>query len=252
MSRGIVVTLPSNVNNKDFPDNTNSSYTVRLSRQLDFDPGTHECALSAINYRNNWKNVVEGIVTVHQALLNGGKRKIHIPLGSGRYTNIPGMIDRIHEILDGFNLRQILEISFNSLVNQTKLFVRQKGYSIQFSRDLAEILGYTPNKVNEIGMHESESPPDIDRGFTSIFVYTSLIRDQLVGDVSVLLLRVVSVQGEAFTNQSVEFKNPQYLDMNDIKTDLVQIVLSRDDGTPVPFDGGKVILTVHIRPKGGM
>ncbi len=46
-----------------------------------------------------------------------------------------------------------------------------------------------------------------------------------------------------------DFKNIQYVPASDLDTELIEVDIRRDDGTPVAFKGGKVVLNVHIRDK---
>ena len=110
-------------------------------------------------------------------------------------------------------------------------------------------MGFKGNKEYTVGKHKCSHSPDIDRGFSSIYVYTNIIRNQIVGHVHVPLLRVVPIQGKAFTTQYEEFQNLHYLTMNEVNIDIVEVLLTKDDGQLVSFDTGQVILTLHIRPK---
>jgi len=57
------VTLPSNV--KDFPDNTNSTYTVKLDSPLTLESGKWEVGLTDIQYPTSWGNVTDGMLHMY-------------------------------------------------------------------------------------------------------------------------------------------------------------------------------------------
>ena len=82
----------------------------------------------------------------------------------------------------------------------------------------------------------------------AIYVYSSIVQNQLVGDSLVPLLRVVPIRGardELY--RSEEFLHPYHLPTVNETTAELRFYLRRDDGTPISFKTGKVVLTLHFR-----
>ena len=58
------VTLPSDASAGDFPENTNSDFTMRLGRRFRFEPELWEVALIDMHYLDTWNNIVEGALSI--------------------------------------------------------------------------------------------------------------------------------------------------------------------------------------------
>lgn len=243
------VTLPSDASFSDFPKNTNSNFTVRLARYVDFTEGQWEVALKDISFLNNWPNVVEGIISITKAELNGRFRRFDIKIGNGRYEDIDEVIQRTHDVLKPFNLHPTIEFEYDKISNKSMLYVRDSSVQVSFSQDFANILGLDPKITYNVGKHGNITSPDINYGFTSLYVYSSIVSNRLVGDANVRLLRVVPVSGKKFSRVYTEFSQAHYVEVDKISTDVIETLITSDDGEKVPFDGGKVILTVHFRKK---
>jgi len=64
------------------------------------------------------------------------------------------------------------------------------------------------------------------------------------------LLRVIPVKNDGkFTDNYLEFINTHYTAASNFDSDLVQVLIRRDNGEEVPFTTGKVVLTVDIRER---
>ena len=125
---------------------------------------------------------------------------------------------------------------------------------VSLSDDLADALGFQRGRKywyyneNEPFIL-SDNTADVEQGFTSLYVYCSLCENRLVGDASVRLLRVIPVRSEGERNVYEEVRTPHYVPVTNTSSDVVEINISRDDGKPVPFKGGKVIVTLHLRKR---
>lgn len=106
-----------------------------------------------------------------------------------------------------------------------------------------------PSKQLVKVIYASNRPPDVHGSLTALYVYCNLVRERTVGDSVVSLLRVVpscGVQGEIV---DIAFHPVQYLPMNQNFFDTVEINIRDDVGRPVPFQSGRVIITLHLRPQ---
>ena len=64
----------------------------------------------------------------------------------------------------------------------------------------------------------------------------------MYGDALVPLLRIVPVEGEVAQRVSKSFVRPQYVPLS-----RKQFNIKRDTGESVPFEFGRVLLTLHFR-----
>ena len=91
--------LPSNTEDVEFVNDTNSNFNVRLSQPLDLDGGEWEVAMTEILYPNTWDNVTSGKLTIGKLEVNGIKSTFDIVIESGRYSDISELLERL-EILE--------------------------------------------------------------------------------------------------------------------------------------------------------
>jgi hypothetical protein len=256
--------LPANASGEEFPENKNSSYKVRLSERLRLDGALWECALVDLFYTNNWNNIVDGHMTVYA---NGTRHRLTVK--TGRHSSIESVVQSLQQQIDGSSLKESLALSYDEVGEVVVMEITKPRVSVSFSDDLAGAFGFkkdhvyeskpltlgefasmTREEYREMDKYASETHPDIHQGFTSLYVYCSLCENRLVGDSSVRLLRVLPVKQKKDRNCYEEVRNPHYVPVANTDTDVVEVNISRDDGTLVPFKGGKVIVTVHLRKRG--
>lgn len=245
----LYLVLPANTNG--FPENKNNSYKVRLAERLKLDGTQWECALVDCFYSNNWYNITSGFITVYQTSNSGRYTTFRIP--NGRYNTIESVIHKIKSSLRRQGYYKYFEIEYLDVQDRIRIAFRDEDHTIEFGEELAGVLGFTDQAsytrpCEETSFVLSNRAPDIHKGFTSLYVYCSLVQNRLVGDSSVRLLRVLPVrQNRKQPDVYEEVNQKHYVPVTTTDNDVVEINISRDDGTPVAFTGGKVIVTVHLR-----
>lgn len=82
----------------------------------------------------------------------------------------------------------------------------------------------------------------------NMFVYSNLIRESLVGDKEVKLLRTIPIK-EQFNGQNVSISFPKlrYHPLSSGYFEYIEIYLSDDVGEILKFKSGKVITVLHLR-----
>ena len=81
-----------------------------------------------------------------------------------------------------------------------------------------------------------------------MYVYSNIVEPQIVGDVQAQLLRIVAVKEKSRIFNHVEsFQHVQYLPVSDNGTETIKMFIRKDDGRPVLFQTGKVIVTLHFK-----
>ena len=88
---------------------------------------------------------------------------------------------------------------------------------------------------------------DLQRGFYSLFVYCDIVEDVVVGDVKAPLLRTVNIDGKDDKMVSRIYQTVQYVTVQRRQFDTIEIDIRDDTGRRVPFQRGKVIVTLHFR-----
>ena len=95
------ITLPSN--GKDFPDNSNSTYMVRLNRPLRFHSGQWMVGLADIVYSKTWDNIIVGEISVRKLNpVDNTFNTINLKLRTGRYESMTEVLAAIQRSLAQF------------------------------------------------------------------------------------------------------------------------------------------------------
>jgi len=240
------VTLPSNVFVKGSVDtNTNSNYVTRLAKPLTLSSGSWEVGLVDIHFPSSWKNITNSSIKLKE---EGRAEIIEVALRRGRYTSFSELLLELQRALKTYTFDEFIGFYYDSVRNKIFVKIGRPKTSLMFSVELCRIMGFSPDTWLGEGSHASTSSPDIDGGFASLYVYSSVAKPRLVGDTQAPLLRVVSATDKpSFSNIYHEFVNIHYIPVPNIDTDLVEVDIRRDDGQSVSFTSGKVVLTVHFR-----
>ena len=103
-----------------------------------------------------------------------------------------------------------------------------------------------PNDGTDI-VREADFVVDMSRGFESLYVYTNVVEPRVVGDSLVPLLRIVPLSGSQGDTVSKTFQKTQYVPVLCKEFGTIEIDIRDDTGRPVPFERGKVVVTLHFR-----
>jgi hypothetical protein len=145
---------------------------------------------------------------------------------------------------------------YNNIANKVKIVFKDNLQYIRFRADLAKVLGFKSKSKYTVfsergGVITAPLIPDVDRDFDTIFCYSNLVSERMVGDVMAQLLRTIPVPNnkKATDKYFIEFKNVHYVSVGNVNSDIVEVLLTGDDGEPVPFVDSKVVATVHFRKR---
>ena len=236
------MTLPSNACLDIFPNNTLSSYLVKLERPLRLD-GKWLVGMVEMHYPNSWDNVTDGKIIITQGI-NSAKVMF---ISTGRYRSIDEVLLAIRDALLSFNMNGSIRFSQNKVQNTCCIEVKERDLKIQVSKNLANILGLD-DVYYGFGKSTGSRMCDISEGFSSLYVYSNIVEPQIVGDVQAQLLRIVAVKEKSRIFNHVEsFQHVQYLPVSDNGTETIKMFIRKDDGRPVLFQTGKVIVTLHFK-----
>ena len=263
MSRFYVV-LPSNSSMDVFPDNKVSSFRVNLPHSLNLDPDKWEVALKEIQFSYSWYNIRRGkniIIkkVIHSTMELGVQtriKKIEIP--SGYYTNIDKILDVIREHEADAVKEEKVTVEIDSTSKKT--FVKIPNYKVELDfngSDVAKVLGFQPNTVVNRLMSlqssrgfESELAANIKHAtHDSVYLYTDVIKERVVGDFMVPLLRIIPIQNRFGELISMEYSQPHFIDLNRGNINSIEIHIKDDLGDFISFESGKSIVTLIFRRK---
>ena len=123
--------------------------------------------------------------------------------------------------------------------------------------DLPDILGFgagtgdssstSPASSTRSMVVRGYSIVDFRRGFESLYVYSSIVEPRIVGDKFAPLLRIVPVTGSHGEMVTARFDHVQYIPVLSREFGSVETEIRDDTGQPVPFERGKVTVTLHFR-----
>ena len=88
---------------------------------------------------------------------------------------------------------------------------------------------------------------DLRRGFESLYVYSSIVEPRIVGDKIAPLLRIVPITGRHGEMVTTRFDHVQYIPVLSREIGSVETEIRDNTGRPVPFERGKVTVTLHFR-----
>ena len=140
-----------------------------------------------------------------------------------------------------------VQLSFDTLSRKVTVHLQNK-VEVYFS-DIGQTFGFSPNKVIS-RTSTAKRAVDLEHGFHDLYVYCDIIQSQYtqyVGDALVPLLRIVPVEEKDGERISKSFIRPQYLPVSRKQIETIEVYIKRDTGESVPFELGRVLLTLHFR-----
>jgi len=243
-----------------YPNNTVTRYTTRLENAISLS-GDWEVGLVEIQYQHTWFNLErgEGRVTYTQAVEVRGKLthlQNSLRLTPGYYDSTTDLIqminDHIRDTANNFELASFTKFQYNAITKRVTADIH-KGTSVHFSPTLGSMLGLGVRQNPIINTDETSlqwsanNACDINRGFSSIYVYCNVLEHIPVGDTKAPLLRIVHLSGKSGDNVHVTYEKPLYVPLQQKSFDSIEIDLRSDFGNSIPFQYGKAIVTLHFR-----
>lgn len=244
---GFSVVLPSNSCPQLFPGNTLASYKVKLAKRLDLQPGMWMVGLREIAFPRNWKNLQDGWIQIH---FNELDRTTKFLLKSGYYDSVSDLLEQVHQLLINAHIEKQVVLYYDDITARVILQNKSDHLLISFSSQIKGILGFVSRRefYFDKGVHTGDRAVDMTEGFSSLYVYTNIVENRLVGDSLVPLLRTVPFDTgkRRSIHQWIQFQHVEYLPVINSNSDVIEINIRRDDGTLVAFEGGKVVITLHF------
>jgi hypothetical protein len=97
------------------------------------------------------------------------------------------------------------------------------------------------------GDHVADWVVDVTRGLSYLYLYCPLVEPRIVGDAQVPLLKIVPVEGRDTEMVTRIFDPVQYCHLVLRRFQTVETDIRDDAGVNIPFERGRVVVTLHCR-----
>ena len=268
------LTLPSNSSMDIYPENKLSDYMVHLPKEINLS-GSWEMGLSEILYPNTWYNID---TNQYYIFYQRGDLEFVAVLPSGYYQQPQYIVRQILQemrrefqnknktlVSEGVLTQPIdflFDLTYNPQTQLTTMSIQHKKGApttdrngttkpdvvVTLSNELASILGFRETWYREIGEYTSVSVANVDT-VNAIYVYCNVIEHRTVGHTLAPLIGVLPVTGNPGAYVSKRYDKIQYHPVLKKNLSDIHISLRDDQGKPIRFRKGKVIVTLHLRPK---
>lgn len=267
------LTLPSNSSEKYYPDNTLTHFITKLHNDVSLE-GEWEVGLADIMYPRNWYNVDHQHMTIICTNCNKitpeftsdetvpTDYEIRVGIPSGYYNTAQELVEMLNTSISKAYRKPVRPWSTNGInryVDETQwpkisynkhnrcIYINlQSDTFVRFSKKLAMMLGLNAQLV-EAASTVGDRPLDIEGGLHALYVYCDVLECVPVGDTMAPLLRIVAVKGPRGEMSYTQYDQPRYIPLQKKAFDSIEIDIRDDTGKPIPFDTGKLIVTLHIR-----
>ena len=257
-----------------YPENKLSDYMVHLPKEINLS-GSWELGLSEILYPNTWYNIDTNQFYI---FYQRGALEFVAVLPSGYYQQPQYIVRQILQemrrefqdknktlVSEGVLTQPIdflFDLTYNPQPQLTTMSIQHKKGApttdrngtaqpdvvVTLSNELASVLGFRKVWYREIGEYTSASVANVDT-VNAIYVYCDVIEHRTVGHTLAPLLAVLPVTGRAGAYVSKRYDKMQYHPVLKKNLSDIHISLRDDQGKRIRFRKGKVIVTLHLRPR---
>ena len=226
-------------------NNTLAQSITSLPRRISLS-GVWECGLTEIHYPHDWYNVRNARLTVE----HDGNVETDAYLEDGYYHSPKALATMLNVDKPGR-----VKLSYDPVTHKFVVHVKSET-KFTFYGDLPDILGFGAGSGDSSASLASSarsmfarasSIVDFRRGFESLYVYSSVVEPRIVGDKIASLLRIVPITGRHGEMVTARFDHVQYIPVLSREFGSIETETRDDTGQPVPFERGKVTVTLHFR-----
>ena len=158
----------------------------------------------------------------------------------------------LHKALTGLSMKKMAWFALTGSKFSIKL---GKGtHKVALSGRLSNLLGFTKHE-EPYTIRKSEQAqylPHWEGSTHSLYIYSSIVDYQVVGDVVAPLLRVVCPESSKLGQTvSEKYIKPYYLPVSSNYIDTIDVQIRTTSGHLFPFmSGSPVVVSLHFRPRG--
>lgn len=263
------VVLPSNSSVHYFPRNTTTRFVTQLPHQIRLQ-GVWSVAITEIQipltFQHMSSELEEREVIVKRVpytILETNETRTEKVNSMKSYLK-PGVYKNLENLIEDINNLQVVK-------NHLRFLIERSGYvsvkricacsgidhHVQLSDKLKRILGFemcddlrihTDKVENEI---VGNRPANLANALPStLMIYGDICEPYVVGDVQARLLRVVTLDMEDYTYNSVimkSFSPPMYIPLLFNAFQTIEIDIRDQFGKSIPFDFGTLTVTLHFK-----
>lgn len=276
MDSQFYIHLPSDSSLGVYPDNTIARYSTKLSKTIDLD-GQYEVGLSEIIYPTNYFNFDNRekeykfwIQTVVKTVNPETREEEVVDNIRKRRLVRNGNFKSLDDFLTTFNRQIAEEMTEIELPSSCIKFAKSDedrivlvvntprdrpilgGIYFAMSPKLSRRLGYEdqiePTSLSVNQRLRAKNSFELNMGKTIMYIYSDVISHSLVGDVSAPLLRACNLPLLPHDNSiHLTFPDIHYKPLQKLDFDTIDISINTEEGLPMPFQSGKVLITLHFR-----
>lgn len=190
--------------------------------------------LAEIQYPHTWYNIAQA-EAFFVAEIEG---EVHHSILKAGFYDSPELLVKRLKLVCKASLPdcKAVEFSYDDITKKVTVSLKPD-VSISFSPHLQTMFGFAEPHY-ESGIHEGDH---------SLYVYCNILKQQMVGDVLVPLLRIVPTKGTDGELVTRTYENIMYYLVQQKHFDTVELDIRDDTGRRVSFERGKVVVTLHFR-----
>ncbi len=238
------LTLPSNASLDIFPDNKTTSYRVKLPQNIDLE-GSWEVGLYSISYPNTWY-MWQNTFDTHAYFADRSGIFSTMYVSYGYYETVQNLIKAMNKELVRV-VNDNIKLTYNALTGKVTVQLKN-GYQIILTGRLSIVFGFGGTQV--VLKKMTQSPYVVDMSpMSTIYVYCDIVEPQIVRDTNAQLLKTIPVESKFGDVIAKTFTNIQYVPIQMRSFENIEFLLRNDTGDPVPFERGKVVITLHFRQR---
>ena len=137
-------------------------------------------------------------------------------------------------------------LSFDENLGRVTLSIRHRNVKrVRFHPDLCYMLGFGECEITQ--ETRANWRLDLRNSHTCMFIYCSIIENQIVGSNTASLLRIVPLPENSTGAHSSTFFPIQYCRLRTNLLSSVRIMITDEANRPIRFSGGPTIVTLHLR-----
>jgi len=269
--------LPSDSSLHVYPDNKISKFSTKLARTVELD-GAYEVGLSEIIFPADYYNIdnrsEDYTFGIKQFVLLANNERtqeryfIKRNIESGLYYSTSELITKIYSQIN----RDITERNIPATImidldrsGRITIVISRHGPTIsvvteegatasmffELSEQFSKRLGFDKKvsiSLDDPNPLRADHKFDLHMGKKLMYIYSDIVSYSLVGDVSVPLLRACNLP-ESSTNNTIHLSFPDihYKPVQKSQFDTIDISINTEQGMLMPFQSGKVLITLHFR-----
>ena len=262
MSEEFFLVLPSNASPILYPDNKVSAYTVLLPHPIDLG-SNWLVTLSEISYTKSWFNVQESKIGMLYVDGIGDEVVDHtyqLTLPGGYYHSPEDFVKTINRKMKEWESNDGVTSAPEYVVEDRKIKIRltlegvtaegeaklpswdtKRKFTASFEPQIEEVLG--------IANLPAQRPIHLNQGWGNLYVYSDIVEESIVGDITAPLLRVIGTDTQApfGTQITVSFDDEQYRRVSRHSFQEISIYLANDQGKRPHFHFGRVTVTLKFK-----